>query len=408
VDDTPALTGETSPDAAAAGDSGNGNGASPEFQQFLEGLQVDLVGAVRQFATPPNEPDEAAGSGSSSSSAAAADEGAHAANPARSADTIRSEAADDVAITENPRLGAQTASETKSNNGSGPDATPIPAFHYQLGQNRPDDASRRYGVSGGTDGQPRRLNFFRAHLFPPVQADEPGLATGTDDPNGMVPCIFIGVRSLNHDPSLTTDELVQHPNFPFLDGQAPSGATAGGNAEESTVPATPPTSDLSSSSLPARAASDDRSAAAVPPHLATTSTSTTNAPERRSLRERALSLFAPSRQAPPPPPRPLHTYLVFVIGGHYPRSHPILSIPSLLTGDPLTDEEMVLIGELMGPGKPPTASKEDIESAGLQLVDASEIARLGEEGVVLSICVDRCLVSAVLCRLAVSVRVGNG
>ena len=366
---------------ASGGDSVNDHVPSPEFQQFLDGLQVDLIGAVRQFATPPNELDEGAANDPaplpSASSVRPSENGA---SSDRSANALRMETSeDDMAETASPDDESGNGPE---GNASASEITPVPAFHYQLGQNRPDDAMRRFGVSGGTNGQPRRLNFFRAHLFPPMRADQPGVATGTDDPNGMVPCIFIGVRSLHHDPTLTTDELVQHPNFPFLDGQAPAAAVEG--RTESTGSATGSTASLPSLSP----ASNDRPATPSPAAVGSSSP-----PARRSLRDRALGFLTPGRQTPAPAPRPLNTYLVFVIGGHYPRSHPILSIPSLLTGDPLTDEEMVLIGELMGPGKPPTASKEDIESAGLKLVDASEIARLGEEGVVLENCVERCLVS---------------
>ena len=81
-----------------------------------------------------------------------------------------------------------------------------------------------------------------------------------------------------------------------------------------------------------------------------------------------------------------------MIGGNYPRSHPVLAIPNLITGGPLTDEEMQLVGELMGPAKPPTATAEDIAQSGLKVVDGSEMVQLGEKGDVLESCVERCLV----------------
>jgi hypothetical protein len=54
---------------------------------------------------------------------------------------------------------------------------------------------------------------------------------------------------------------------------------------------------------------------------------------------------------------------------------------------------MTMIGELMGQVKPPTVSREGIEKAGLRVVRGEEMERMGEEGVVLNSCVERCLVS---------------
>jgi hypothetical protein len=42
----------------------------------------------------------------------------------------------------------------------------------------------------------------------------------------------------------------------------------------------------------------------------------------------------------------------------------------------------------MGPGKPPTASRDDIANSGLEVVPATEIVRLGEQGKVLENCVE--------------------
>ena len=53
---------------------------------------------------------------------------------------------------------------------------------------------------------------------------------------------------------------------------------------------------------------------------------------------------------------------------------------------------MTLIGELMGQVKPPVASQEEIERAGLKVVFGKDIADMGGKGEILDICVDRCLV----------------
>ena len=84
---------------------------------------------------------------------------------------------------------------------------------------------------------------------------------------------------------------------------------------------------------------------------------------------------------------------MYVIGGNYPRNHPVLRIPGLLTGEPLTDEEMTLIGELVGEVKPPTATAEEVEQSGLKVVHGSEIVGLVEKMEIIDSSAERCLVS---------------
>ena len=274
---------------------------SNEFQTFLETLQGDLVGAVREYAAP---------------------------SPTVEADRL-------LEVAESVREGEE----------------PIPRFHHQLGQTLPGTRSSS-GVTGDDNGEPRRLTFFRAYRFPQV-------------PNGgenVVPCIFITVRSIRHDPNLTSEELLQHPSFPFVDGHVPSSSS---DVDETTGN---PTSN--STAEPS---------------------STTPITTRRNLRQRVMNRLSSRR--PSSPSGPFNTYLVSVIGGNYPPSHPVLAIPNLITGGTLTDEEMQLIGELLGPVKPPTASMEDIEKAGLSIIDGSEMASRAEKGEVLASCVERCLVS---------------
>jgi hypothetical protein len=84
---------------------------------------------------------------------------------------------------------------------------------------------------------------------------------------------------------------------------------------------------------------------------------------------------------------------MYVIGGNYPRNHPVLTMPGLLTGAALSDEEMVLIGELMGQVKPPTATAEEVEQSGLKVIDGSEIQGLVEKKEIIDSSAERCLVS---------------
>lgn len=51
------------------------------------------------------------------------------------------------------------------------------------------------------------------------------------------------------------------------------------------------------------------------------------------------------------------------------------------------------LAELLGQVKPPTATREDIDNSGLQIIKASEMKRCEEEGKVASNCTDRVRVS---------------
>ena len=71
--------------------------------------------------------------------------------------------------------------------------------------------------------------------------------------------------------------------------------------------------------------------------------------------------------------------------GYYPPNH------HMVTGSDNLDSYEALweLAELLGQVKPPTATREDIDKSGLQIVKASELPRLEEEGRVASNCVER-------------------
>lgn len=332
--------------------TGTSQQISSDFQAFLETLQTELVEAVRAFAGP--------------TATATEDE-----------DVVPGTGDGEPAQTFS---GGADASSTAQEGASETQPPAIPTFHRQAGQISAESPSNRFGIIHGENGEPRRMNFFRAHMFPPVQSSSPTSMTGTDDPDGMVPCVFVGVRSIVHDPAMTTEDLVSHPNFPFLDGTAPS--EDDGETDTNSIPST-----LSSNATLPPVEEDEPVARPGTPHPAPS-------PASRSLRQRILERL--TRNRPARPTRPVNTYLVYVIGGYYPRSHPVLSIPNLITGGPLTDEEMQLIGEMMGPVKPPVATKDDIENSGLSVIDGSEVSLRAEKGEILDICLDRCLVSVYL------------
>ncbi|OCF57767.1 hypothetical protein L486_05232 [Kwoniella mangroviensis CBS 10435] len=361
---------------------------STDFQRFLESVQGDLVGAVREFAGPlPLDTEEEMRELGDAESFVTAPSSVPTPLPA----TPTHEAS--TALDDQPIAGPSHTTTPPST---------IPTFHRQLGQNLPGDSTRATPqVTGGTTGQPRRLNFFRAHVFPPFPSSttshqdgtEQGAANGNED-SPIVPCIFIGVRSIRHDPNMTTDDLVQHPNFPFVDGQVPPPEANSDTADVES--GEEPNSESNVAGIPDPTQSPIRSSTPLPSSTRPTSPSLVAAAgERRTLRERFMDRLNPLRTASRRNSThlgPLNTYLVYVIGGNYPQNHPILSIPNLITGGPLTDEEMNLISELMGPAKPPTVNKDDIEKSGLKIVKGSEMDDLRKDGKLLDICGDRCLV----------------
>ncbi|KIP03742.1 hypothetical protein PHLGIDRAFT_31661 [Phlebiopsis gigantea 11061_1 CR5-6] len=66
----------------------------------------------------------------------------------------------------------------------------------------------------------------------------------------------------------------------------------------------------------------------------------------------------------------------------------------MVTGSDNLDSYEALweLAELLGQVKPPTATHEEVDNSGLQIIKASDLSRYEEEGRIASNCVDRCLV----------------
>ncbi|KAF8636219.1 hypothetical protein AX17_003705 [Amanita inopinata Kibby_2008] len=82
-------------------------------------------------------------------------------------------------------------------------------------------------------------------------------------------------------------------------------------------------------------------------------------------------------------------FLIYVIGGYYPPNH------SIVLGNPAdleSFEALSELAELLGQVKPPTATKEEIERSGLQVIKASLVPQYEREGKVASNCTERCLI----------------
>ena len=96
------------------------------------------------------------------------------------------------------------------------------------------------------------------------------------------------------------------------------------------------------------------------------------------------------------------TFLIYVIGGYYPPNHHIVtgtdgmdSYDALWLVSPLPHLEMILtpgyreLAALIGQVKPPTATPEDIEKSGLQIIKSTDIPQYAADGKVAANCIDR-------------------
>ncbi|KIL61915.1 hypothetical protein M378DRAFT_108977 [Amanita muscaria Koide BX008] len=82
-------------------------------------------------------------------------------------------------------------------------------------------------------------------------------------------------------------------------------------------------------------------------------------------------------------------FLIYVIGGYYPPNHSIvLGNP----GDLESFEALSELAELLGQVKPSTATKEDIEKSGLQVIKATQVRQHEREGKITNNCAERCLI----------------
>ncbi|KAG8903014.1 hypothetical protein FRB99_003821 [Tulasnella sp. 403] len=84
-------------------------------------------------------------------------------------------------------------------------------------------------------------------------------------------------------------------------------------------------------------------------------------------------------------------YLIWVIGGYYPESHPILTSPNIILNQ-FDQDDFWGLADLLGQVKPPVASKADIERANLEIIKAADISRYEKEGKVTSNTSEKCLI----------------
>ena len=83
--------------------------------------------------------------------------------------------------------------------------------------------------------------------------------------------------------------------------------------------------------------------------------------------------------------------MLWVVGGLYSSDHPILAAPGLFGGN-LDHDDLWALAELMGQVKPPTATSEDIDNSGLEVIKGFTVKTYCAEGKVLENSADRCMV----------------
>lgn len=245
---------------------------------------------------------------------------------------------------------------------------------------------------------PSRLHFFRVFQFPARERSFPNRLAGNNapvPPAMLVPVIVVGVRSITRDIASLAQEDVDGAGL-FDDNETearqtqptPATGTSATNPPSQTSAPRPPLSNIT-----------------TPPASAAP---TGERPARRSRSSflgalRAMGIQRRSRsqdrsddrnsvEQPAAPAVTTRNYVIWVMGGYYPPGHPILTVPRLLTGE-LSHDDLWALAEALGSVKPPTATKEDIAKAGLEVVKGSDIPEAVSSGKVHDMCLERCLVS---------------
>lgn len=251
--------------------------------------------------------------------------------------------------------------------------TPMPFFGRGEGTSEPSSGQSEESESAeaSSDGS----TLLGTPPVPSSSTSAPGV-----DLSVVIPVIVVGLQSV--DGGQDHDSLhEQGPTLPHdIPAAAAAAATDAGIPDSllnTPVPSStddlPSTMNTNHSNVTGRASASrgrtwqSRAASAL----------RTLRPGRRTSRTRRNSENAGSR-----------TFLIYVIGGYYPPNH------HMVTGSDTLDSYEALweLAELLGQVKPPTATKEDIDGSGLQVIKASELKRYEQEKKITSNCVERCLV----------------
>lgn len=391
-------TATTNPSSST--DSPTDRAAEGTFDRFLEDLQTDLRLVLTGDGTTAGASDS--------------DE------QSESEDTTEGEDGDgDDDIQDRsssmPSLGSASNSSDEEDltDGEGPASSPLSAA--------PNTIPHIAGEQAIPAGPPRHVNWWRTYRFSPISTRS---IAGTVDPHRA----STNPSQAPVDSSASTNMASVQSDVPVSSSLSASATNAASTARAPNTPGSPasPTDvvypvivvGLRSVDTPR---ANQRQSTAVPasaprealpvstgdeaPADPLLDNDEVPAPREGNRRQRATSAVRnmrstggrfsesaaePDAESANTPDEPgSRTFLIFVIGGYYPPGH------SMVVGGPDTlnsFEALLELTELLGQVKSSTASREDIEKSGLEIIKASALSALEEEGKVTSNCVDRCLI----------------
>ncbi|KAL8858451.1 MAG: hypothetical protein Q9178_004949 [Gyalolechia marmorata] len=213
--------------------------------------------------------------------------------------------------------------------------------------------------------RPRRASIGGTNPFPPRQAAH----RSNSSPNG----------SGNSTPATASGSVSGHSDLPAGSHPPPSTPAESGLSPYSSGTTTPSRRPSSASALQQPPISA-RDMAYAPTDDSRLSGSEQQIPHSVHQRRRSDSEFARHRnlgagaarrngvvapdgvEADNNNPSGSRSWLIYVVGTNISENHPALTTPSLFTDNP-SYEDMLLLSSLLGPARPPVATREDVASA---------------------------------------------
>lgn len=273
-----------------------------------------------------------------------------------------------VAAMQSPRGvdGINTALTTASA-GATAAATPVSAStsgtHDAVTESQPPHTSPSVSTGSSTSEDPtNRLEFFRVFSF-----KDRTVRRDTDGEN-LVPTIVLGVRSLRRPLPTSNDEISACTNLePF-------------EMDESEV------------------ADVVEPEAAATPSESTTSADTSTTPgwvrALRSLTRLGRTASPAPPQQPTPPPVPTfngRNYTLWIVGGYFPPSDPLLTISPTNTAQ-LNYETMWRFEDIVASVQPTTPTTEAIAKSDLETIKGRDVTKANEDGRIRSNTAEQCTI----------------
>lgn len=241
--------------------------------------------------------------------------------------------------------------------------------------------------AGGPPAGPSSLPFTPSEMTDtthttPAADLTAGVQPGNEQRNVVIPVIVVGLQSVHAERQSPMPPHPPHHFHPHIHHQPPDFAderpTEGdmmdldfGNESGMSPPTTAP---LAPSEFPPEDTRQSRGR----------SWQSRAADAIRNLRPGRRAAVTRQTASEPPGSR---TFLIYVIGGYYPPDHQIITGGNLDSFEALWE-----LAELLGQVKPPTASKEEIDKSGLEVIKADSLEEYAKDGRVATNCVDRCLI----------------